>query len=229
MARRIPENRFDELVRCATDVFIARGYRLTQMSDIAREVGVAKGTLYGYVESKESLFVLCLRSADIVEPIDVPEILPVATPAFGETLTWVKARLAEELSWPALLGAIQLDRAPDIRAELALIIGEFYDLLYANKCRIKLLDSSADHAELGRLWQTEGREQPRLAFLRYLESRIASGQIRELPDLPLATRMMIETCTTWAVHIHWDRNPETFDPASARANAIDFLVMGFVA
>jgi len=55
MARRIPENRFDELVRGATEVFIARGYRLTQMSDVAEAVGVAKGTLYGYVESKDAL------------------------------------------------------------------------------------------------------------------------------------------------------------------------------
>ena len=55
MARRIPESRFDELVRAATGVFIARGYRLTQMSDVAEAVGVAKGTLYGYVESKDAL------------------------------------------------------------------------------------------------------------------------------------------------------------------------------
>ena len=40
MARRIPENRFDELVDAASEVFIARGYRLTQMSDVAEAMFV---------------------------------------------------------------------------------------------------------------------------------------------------------------------------------------------
>ena len=74
MARRIPENRFDDLVDAATEVFIERGYRLTQMADIARAVGVAKGTLYGYVESKEALFELCLEHADRQSPLELPAV-----------------------------------------------------------------------------------------------------------------------------------------------------------
>ena len=35
----------------ATDVFIERGYRQTQMADVARAMGVAKGTVYLYVVS----------------------------------------------------------------------------------------------------------------------------------------------------------------------------------
>jgi hypothetical protein len=40
--------------------------------------------------------------------------------------------------------------------------------------------------------------------------------------------MLIEVCTTWAVHIKWDRSPEDFDPDEARENAIDFLVRALV-
>jgi len=98
-----------------------------------------------------------------------------------------------------------------------------------NRHRIKLLDRCIDHPELGNLWQVAGREQPRLAFTRYLESRIAAGQLREVPDLRLAARIVIETCATWAVHIHWDRAPEIYDPDAARTNAIDFLVRGLIA
>jgi AcrR family transcriptional regulator len=74
VARRIPGDRFDALVRSATGVFIARGYRLTQMSDIAQAVGVAKGTLYGYVESTAALLLLCLRYADEKAPLGLPEV-----------------------------------------------------------------------------------------------------------------------------------------------------------
>ena len=84
MSRHIPENRFDDLVDAATDVFIARGYRLTQMADVAAAVGVAKGTLYGYVEGKEALFALCLRCASRTGPVALPEQLPVPSPAPGD-------------------------------------------------------------------------------------------------------------------------------------------------
>jgi AcrR family transcriptional regulator len=228
LARRIPESRFDELVRGATEVFIARGYRQTQMSDIAEAVGVAKGTLYGYVESKDALLMLCLRFADDEGPIGVPEGLPLVAPTPGSIRRAVQERLASEVSWKSLETALELDRSPDIQAELARVIGEFFDVMTANRHRIKMLDRCMDHPELGHLWQTVGREQSRLALAHYLTARVEAGQIRELPDVRLATRFVIETCATWAVHIHWDRAPESYDPAEARANAIDFLVRGLV-
>jgi hypothetical protein len=46
MARKIPDDRFDQLIDTATQVFIEQGYRRTQMADIAEAMGVAKGTLY---------------------------------------------------------------------------------------------------------------------------------------------------------------------------------------
>jgi AcrR family transcriptional regulator len=229
LARRIPDNRFDELVRHATEVFIARGYRMTQMSDIAEAVGVAKGTLYGYVESKDALFLLCLQFADDEGQIELPEKLPLEAPAPGTIGHVVKGRLAEEAGLPTLVAALQSDRSDDIGAELVAVIGELYDLMATNRHRIKLLDRCIDHPELTNLWQVAGREQPRIAFTRYLESRIAVGQVRDVPDLRLATRIVIETCATWAVHIHWDRAPEIYDADASRTNAIDFLVRGLIA
>ena len=68
MARAIPENRLKELLACATSVFIAQGYRRTQIADVARALGVAKGTVYLYVESKQALFAAALRYADGESP-----------------------------------------------------------------------------------------------------------------------------------------------------------------
>jgi AcrR family transcriptional regulator len=224
MARRIPENRFDELVRAATEVFIARGYRLTQMSDIAEAVGVAKGTLYGYVESKEALLWVCLLSADLAGPIPLPERLPIPTPPQGQMGLRVKDALNAEQAQPILSEALERDRAEDPAEEMGKVFGELFDLVFANRHRIKLLDRCLDHPELANLWQTQGREQPRRAIARYIEQRIAVGQIRPVPSIRLAARIVIETVATWAVHIHWDRAPEVFELQEMRTNAIDFLV-----
>ena len=229
MARRIPENRFDELVRCATEVFIALGYRLTQMSDIAEAVGVAKGTLYGYVESKDALLLLCLIRADQVETISVPESLPLRAPAPGSIQILLKERLAEETAPEMLALALSSSRAVDPLEELIGVVGELYDLMSENRHGIKLLDRCLDHPELGQLWQSVGREQVRLQLTRFLESRILAGQIRRVADPRLAARLVVETCATWAVHIHWDRAPEDYAPEAMRSNAIDFLLHGLIA
>ena len=229
MARRIPEKRFDELIRAATEVFIARGYRLTQMSDVAEAVGVAKGTLYGYVESKEALLWVCLLGADQVGPIPLPETLPVPTPQQGQMGLRVKAALNAEGGQPILSDALERDRVEDPIKEMGKVIGELYDLMFANRHGIKLLDRCLDHPELANLWQTQGREQPRRAIARYIEQRIAVGQIRPVPNIRLAARIVIETVATWAVHIHWDRAPEVFEPEEMRSGAIDFLVRGLSA
>lgn len=224
MARRIPENRFDELVRGAAEVFIARGYRLTQMSDVAEAIGVAKGTLYGYVESKDALLLLCLGRADEEGPIPVPDDLPLAAPAPGAIGLAVKARLAEDIAWPALTSALETPRVEDVAAEFASVIGELYDLMAANRHGIKLLDRCMDHPELEQLWQSAGRERARSMLIRYLTARIEAGQLRPVADVRLAARIVIETCATWAVHIHWDRAPENYEPELMRENAIGFMV-----
>jgi AcrR family transcriptional regulator len=226
MARRIPKNRFDELVRAATSVFIARGYRLTQMSDVAEAIGVAKGTLYGYVESKDALLWVCLQHADDSGPIALPESLPIPTPKAGQIGTQVKAALNAELAQPRLVDAMKRDHAEDPVEEIGAIIGEFYDLLFENRHRIKLLDRCMDHSELENVWQSQGRELSRLTIARYIEQRVAAGQMRAFPNIRLAARTVIETATTWAVHIHWDRAPESFDLGEARSNVIEFLVRG---
>jgi hypothetical protein len=73
---RIPgrptDSGLQDLVGAATDALIAQGSQRAQMADVAAAIGVAKGTLYLYVESKEALFDLALRYADAVEPVASP-------------------------------------------------------------------------------------------------------------------------------------------------------------
>jgi len=51
----------------AHDVFLARGYAATSMSEIAAKVGGSKGTLYNYFRSKEELFVALMNDACVAQ------------------------------------------------------------------------------------------------------------------------------------------------------------------
>jgi AcrR family transcriptional regulator len=116
--RIIAPDRVEQLIRCATDLFIADGYRRAQMEDVAQALGVAKGTLYGYVDGKATLFDACVRCADGHEPLPDPSRLPLQAPKPGSTVASVQARLLKEVSDLELLAALTRNVSSGAAVEL---------------------------------------------------------------------------------------------------------------
>jgi AcrR family transcriptional regulator len=229
MARTIPPDRFQQLVDCATHVFIERGYAHTQMADVAEAMGIGKGTLYLYVESKEALFDLVLRSADAEQPLTTPLKLPLRTPRPGATLQHVRKRLAKQPPLPALLAALGRKRVADPRAELTQIVREIYHTLSANRRAIKLMDRSAQfHPELAAVWFSGARGALVEMLATYLESRIRLKVLPAVPDGAVAARVVLETIVTWAVHRHWDPSPQAIDDQVAEDTVVQFIVGGLM-
>jgi AcrR family transcriptional regulator len=225
MARRIPDDRFDQLIDVATQVFIEQGYRRTQMADVAEAMGVAKGTLYLYVESKEALFDLACRWADGPRPVPRPEALPVPTPAPGSTVAYVANRLAREGQLTVFATALAARRVRDVDGELAGIVGELYDTLARNRRSLKLIDRSArSMPDLAALWFTGARGEFLKQLVQYLEDRLRRRLFRPVPDVATAARLILETIVFWAVHRHWDAHPDAIDDATAKATVIRFVV-----
>lgn len=229
MARTMPDDRIEQLVDCATAVFIERGYTLTQMADVAAALGVAKGTLYLYVESKEALFDLVARYADAPRPFESQPALPVRTPRPGATLKYVRERVAQSGVPPTLARALAGTRVNDVRAEFAAIIRELYDTLAANRRGIKLLDRSArDYPELAAIWFESARGGLVRLLTQYLDERARRRVFQAVPDTAIAARLIIETVTFWAVHRHSDPHPQRVEEAVARDTVVQFLTRAFI-
>ncbi|MBM4357094.1 MAG: TetR/AcrR family transcriptional regulator [Deltaproteobacteria bacterium] len=69
------QNRRDELLRVAGEVFAAKGYHEAKMDDIAAAADVAKGTLYLYFRDKRAMFAelvdgLAAQLASSIIPVD---------------------------------------------------------------------------------------------------------------------------------------------------------------
>lgn len=83
------ELRREELVRCATNVFVERRFDKASVNEIAERCGWSIGSLYRYVSSKEDILVLVcdeiFRSLSIDELRDAADEDPVAAfeAAFG--------------------------------------------------------------------------------------------------------------------------------------------------
>jgi AcrR family transcriptional regulator len=222
--RAIPEDRFEALLDAATAVFLEQGYRRTQVVDVAARMGLAKGSVYTYVESKEALFDCVLRHADRSDPADLPEALPVPTPVPGATLQMVEKRLSEEAALPSLTAALARTRVVDVHIELEAVLGELYDLLARHRTAIKLIERCApDYPELASLWYRAGREGALSLLARYLDDRARRGRLRRFEDGAVAARIVLETLVFWAVHRHWDPSPRLFDEESARRTVLAFL------
>lgn len=59
--QRRPEDRPDEILAAALQVFGEQGYTRARLDDVAQRAGVSKGTLYCYFDSKEALFRATVR------------------------------------------------------------------------------------------------------------------------------------------------------------------------
>jgi AcrR family transcriptional regulator len=225
VARQIPEGRYAELIEAATRVFIEQGYRRTQMADVAEALGVAKGTLYLYIESKEALFDQVIRHAGGDTPVQLPKNLPVGTPPPGATLRFVQEALAERSHLPALNVALQRSRAADVAAEFDGIVREIYRTTYSNRVALKLIDRcAADHPELAAIWFEKGRQGLMGLLTAYLDDRWRRRALRPRPDPAIAARLVLETIVFWAVHRHWDPSPQRVEEGAVEDTIAQLLV-----
>jgi len=197
------------------------------MEDVASALGVAKGTLYGYVESKAALFDLLVRCADGHEPPPEPAALPHRTPAPGSTVAVVRARLLKEVENLELLAALARPEHPAPHLELATIIRDLYARMSRNRRGIKLVDRSAqDQPELAEVWFGQGRWGQHAALVAYLEQRIAKGLLRTVPSTHVTARAILETIAFWAVHRHWDPSPQPIDENDVERTLVELALFG---
>ncbi|MCU0682887.1 MAG: TetR/AcrR family transcriptional regulator [Polyangiaceae bacterium] len=229
MARSIPPDRLRQLVDVATDVFVTQGYQRTQMEDVARALGVGKGTLYVYVEGKAALFDAALRYADGHEALPEASALPLANPAPGATAATLRARLAAGTRDLALVAAMGRAGPCDPAVELTAIVRDLYERLASNRRAIKLVDRCASELpELAAVWFDEGRWAQHAALAHYLDRRVAEGSLRPVPSTAVAARTLLELIAFWAVHRHWDPSPQRVAEEDVRGTVVVLALHGLV-
>lgn len=112
------DERREAFLMAALDEFFERGFAAARMDDIARRVGLSKGTLYLYFDSKEALFIA------LIETITLPNVglieqfaaaAPSATEGIHSLMTFVP-RLIRETPMPRVAKVLIADSGafPDV-------------------------------------------------------------------------------------------------------------------
>ena len=75
------ETRLEEVLQSAANIFFAKGFHATSIEDVAREVGMLKGSLYYYIKSKDDLlFQLLLAGIEDSDAYIARQIEPDGDP-----------------------------------------------------------------------------------------------------------------------------------------------------
>jgi AcrR family transcriptional regulator len=226
--RQRPPDRLDQILDAATRVFARTGLEASKMSEVAAEAGVSQGTLYNYVESKEALFRLLLDRG-VGAPPPSPAALPLRSPDVAGLASRMDEAIAVSFALPALDAALARRRVTAPADELAGILDELFERTAATRQAADMLERSArDVPELAAVFYGKVRRGLLEKVATLVERRMRAGHYARR-DPQVVARLLIETITTFARHIHRDVEPLVFDPAAARADVVGTLVAGVVA
>jgi AcrR family transcriptional regulator len=222
MARPRPEERITSIATSATKIFGRQGYRGTRITDVAAAAGVSSGSVFNYVESKEALFHLVFVHGFGVWGEQVP-VLPVATPAPGETVELIHQSL-RKIPAPRLRIALDEDASADVASELQGIVEERYDAVAGLWALLAVIERCAvDLPELERMYFGRVRGRYFDQLVRYLKTRSAQGLLRPLHDAALTARVITESIAWFAWKRHEGRDATVYDDAAARATVVEFV------
>jgi len=225
VVRTLSGRKLASIADAATEEFGRVGYRRTRTADVARRAGIASGSVFTYVQSKEALFHLVFvngfgRLDDVA--------LPLATPSAGETVALIEQEL-RRIPTPNLRSALAVDEPPDVLAELRGIVEERYAILERHWRVLRVIERCAvDIPELEAFYFGNLRVGYFSQLTRYLDRRASTGHLRAMPDAAAATRVVSETITWFAWHRREGRDARLYDDDAARATVIAFVCAALV-
>ena len=213
----------------ALKVFAQKGLHRARMADVAREMGVAHGSLYNYVESKEALFYLLVDRGADPQSEWKPKTWPVRTPSRDRLMKRLREQIATAFALPQLDAALEPQRVSDIRAELEGIVRELYERTeHTRELATVISRSAADLPDLFQLFFVRVRRDVFARLTRYVQRRMDDGYFSSGLDPAAAGRFLLETVTTFARHRHADPDPQLLDDAAVRETVVRLIVRGLV-
>ncbi len=209
MSRRMAaKNRINDITTAAINIFRQKGFRQAQMGDIAKEAGVASGTLYNYFESKSHLFVYVMINGAPQDNKSMPS--PEASSArTEEDLIEILRNNIKQRARFSSVGRFLKMEAEDIvlAEEIATILEEWWDMMERNRVQIAIIEkSTAEFMEMAEIYDKHARGYTIDQIEEYLSLRIRQGVIRKLNSARGMARAMTESLS-WFAWKQFDREP----------------------
>lgn len=190
--------RMKDIADAATRLFLQQGYAKTQISHIAKEVGVSVGTIYLDFAGKKEIMHFILKCT--IEPSFIERDFkrPITDDLFAGLENEIIALF--EKSGSDFAAHLQNDmRGYDFET----LISDAFDLLsqYAAGC-LFIEKNQFDFKNLAQSYIAY-REQFLHTMVRYIRAFIDQGSIRPLEHIELTTTLIVEILSWWAMDIRY--------------------------
>jgi AcrR family transcriptional regulator len=226
--RVTPENRIPDIVNAAIRVFGQKGFRLTQMEEIAAEAGISKATLYYYFKSKIHLFYYVLESGIPKNGATLPPPESVSVRSERDLFKLLKKRLKEGSRFKSIeefLGKKTSDI--DLAHEIAEITEEHWNICERNRIQIIILEKSAfEFPELAEIYDEYARQQILSQLEQYLEARTNLGLIRPLNSIPATARFIMESVAWFGFKQSRVKPAKIYSKSEALPDLVSILTRG---
>jgi len=94
------EARPGEIVEAALEVFARDGFAGARLEEVAKRVGISKGTIYLYFDTKEELFKACVRETIGRHVTETSEMAAQFTGSTADLMQEIVSRLADRFFQP---------------------------------------------------------------------------------------------------------------------------------
>ena len=215
--------RIHAIYDASVQLFLQQGYSKTQISHIARKIGVSVGTIYHDFTGKEEIMHFLLKCTLDPDFIERDFERPITEELFWDLDQEIKdafESIADEFGR-------NLEHAGTSYG-FEDLISDAFDLMsrYAVGC----LFIEKNLMDCGRLIQyyTDYRKQFFDTMSAYMESFIQTGIIRSLKSVKLSTSLIIETLSWWAMDVRYVTfEKQDISPEEAKEVCMDNMIHAY--
>lgn len=215
------EDTIKRVIASANTLFIHQGYKVTQISQIAKASGIATGSIYHLFENKLALLQFVLRYA--VEELDLANIsFPVA-----EVL---ESDLKKELIEAFLKRLDVFTSKKQGNYSFHEMLCDAFDLISQNASSNLIFEHNL--TECGEL--ANAYLEYRLIFFKtmtdYIDYFEQKGVLKPIKRKQLSVRFILETLAFWAMHLPYDALGPNADitPSVAKEVAVETLCSAYL-
>lgn len=229
MKSRDQKERLLQLIESSVKTLAAQGgYRLTQIADIASEMGVSPGTLYLYVTSKEDLYHFLVEYF-FLGNLELEKItIPIKMKAQRATLKRIRELSYELAIFKKLEAGIAGVKRANALVEFEDILRTLYRTLAQYRHGIMLMrHSSLIWPELGVVYYKEIRDKIFVLLARYLKKQIGDQAFKPVLDVEASAQLILETTVYFAVYRYNDSYSTTLSDEIAEETTVDALSRAF--
>ena len=197
----------------ASKFFIHKGYRQTQMIDIAKDVGMAAGSFYNYFTGKKAMFDFTIRCSFDDQYLDEEVVFPIEEINHDDVNVYFQGIIHQDIEQPLKEENLAFEK----------LIGVVYDFISKYWRGIRILERNEVDWPALALFYYEERKQVFKMIDDYLKTGIEKGEIRQIDNIEYHTRLIIETVAWWGMHRRYDRMHNDIDNNVAKAMVVDVL------